>query len=113
MPYLKQVVHSKLRLFKTTDLKLGMTGADKPGIFDRAFGLGPSFCRPAPSKARPAREIDRAGQPKLDRSELGPSLARLGLARKLVFFLANSNLVQPIRQGSRKRAKPAHLGPLG
>ena len=69
----------------------------KPGIFDRVSGLGPSFTGLAPSTARPARNFDRAGLPMLDRSELGPSLARLGLARKLVFFLANSNLVQPIR----------------
>ena len=108
---------SRARSFEELEFPAPMAVANaavsKPGFFDRVSGLGPSFTGLAPSTARPASNFDRAGLPMLDRSELGPSLARLGLARKLVFFLANSNLVQPIRQGSRKRAKPAHLGPLG
>ena len=61
----------------------GICGRDgsKPGRVARAFQLGPSFGGLAPSLARPASGIDRAGPLFLDRSELGPSPARLGPAR--------------------------------
>jgi hypothetical protein len=58
------------------------------GTWSHSWTLRPSFFWLAPSLARPAASMDRAEFLLLDRSELGPSLARLGPARLArTFFL--------------------------